>query len=306
MAGAAGFLGLATVRSLSQAGHDVRGIVRRDEQLEEVRKAGGTGAVADVLRAETLPGALEGSEVVVHLAQAPGAEGGSPKATRVEGAANLGRVAARAGARRLVVGSGYWVYLGSSRPLTEESPVGPVGLAAWNFEAERAAREGAGAGGPETVVVRPGMVYGDGSWFREMLRELRDGSYRYIGDGSNRLSPIALEDAAAAFRAAVESPSAGPLLLAVDDEPVGTRTFAEFVAREIGAPPPRSIPREEADREWGSELAELNARDRAASNARLRSLGWSPRFPSYRLGVPSLLRTKGSGRDAGPGRPQQP
>jgi nucleoside-diphosphate-sugar epimerase len=291
VAGAAGFVGGAVVRACARAGHDVRGLVRSPTQGPAVGAAGASVVVGDVVEARTLGPALAGADVVVHLAQARGAEGDRAREVRVTGARNLLAAAHDAGVRRFVLGSGYWVYRSSEALLDEESALEPLGLSALNFEAEQAARGAEARGEVEVLVVRPGMVYGDGSWFGEMVRELRDGSYRYVGDGTNRMSPVSLEDAGEAFRTILDAGKPGSTYLVVDDEPVRIREFAELVAREIGAPAPKGLPFDRAAEAWGRDLARLNAADRAASNARLRSLGWAPRQRSFRDGVPPLLRS---------------
>lgn len=291
VSGAAGFLGGAVVRGIARAGHDVRGLVRSPAQIEGVSASGGTAVLGDVTDPSTLLRAVEGCEAVVHLAQARTGPPAVARAVRVDGAANLLRAANAARARRFVVGSGYWVYRGGPGSLTEESPLEPIGLAAVNFETETVARAAEARGEIETVVVRPGMVYGNGSWFRDMVSDLRAGTYRFVGDGANRLSPVGLEDVGDAYRLILEHGRPGATYLVVDDEPVATREFAEFVASELHAPRPRGISLGDAERLWGADLARLNARDRGASNARLRSLGWTPREPSFRGGVPPVVRS---------------
>jgi len=291
VSGAAGFLGGAVVRACSRAGHEVQGLVRSPSQEAGVAANGGIAVVGDVTDPTTLTHAVDGCDVVVHLAQARGGPPEAARAVRVDGAAHLLRAATAARAHRFVVGSGYWVYRGGPGWLTEESPLEPIGLAAVNFETEQVARAAGARGAIEVLVVRPGMVYGNGSWFREMVEELRRGSHRFVGDGANRLSPVALEDLGEAYRVILDRGQSGATYLVVDDEPVATREFVDFVAHALRAPRPQGIPLVEAEREWGSEPARLSARDRGASNARLRSLGWVPRDPSFRGGVPPVIRS---------------
>lgn len=286
--GAAGFLGSAVVRACARGGHRVRGAVRSPAQQARVVGDGGEPVVASVLDRVALGRAVEGCDAVVHLAQARGNGGPETQAVRVEGAANLRAVASSAGVRRLVVGSGYWVYRSHPGTISEDSPLEPIGLSRTNFDAERAAREGARVD-LDVVVVRPGMVYGDGSWFRGMVEELNAGTYRYVGDGRNRLSPVSLEDTAEAYRLLIETAPAGATFLVVDDLPVATADFARYVAARLGAPPPQGMPFAEAEATWGADLVHLNAADRGASNARLRALGWRPRSPTFRDGIPRVL-----------------
>jgi len=287
--GAAGFVGRNVVSALASGSHDVRGLVRSRAQSDRVVARRGTPVVGDLLDPVTVPQAVEGCELVVHLAQSASDSLVERRAVRVGGVRNLIAAMARAGVRRLLVGSGYWVYADNPGTITEGSPLAPLSISRINFDTEEAAREHARRGGLEVVVVRPGMVYGDGSWFHEMVTELRAGSYRYVEPGENLLSPIHEEDAGQAFRRVAEDWRPGETYLAVDDRPVTTRAFAEYVATQIGAPLPMGIPREEAERAWGPDLVRLNAASRAASNARLKQLGWRPSYRTYEEGIPSVL-----------------
>jgi nucleoside-diphosphate-sugar epimerase len=208
----------------------------------------------------------------------------------VGGVRNLVPAMARANVRRLLVGSGYWVYADNPGVISEGSPIAPLSISRINFEAEEAARQRAMRGRLEVVVVRPGMVYGDGSWLREMAGELRSGEYRYISPGENYLSPIHEEDAGQAFRRIAEDWRPGETYLAVDDQPETTRRFAEVVAGQIGAPPPTGISRGDAERSWGSDIARLNLASRQATNAKLKGLGWRPNHRTYREALPAVLQ----------------
>ena len=209
------------------------------------------------------------------------------------GGRNLVRAAAAAGVRRCVIGSGYWVYRNNPGRLTESSPLAPMSISKFNFEAEELVRRPEIRDRMESVILRPGMVYGPGSWFGEMVSELRSGTYTYIGRGSNYLSPVRLEDAGEAFRIAVESGRPGEAYLVADDAPVTTRRFADFVSERLGVPPASGIGFARACREWGVEIATLNRASRRASNRKLKTLGWRPRTRTFREGVPEVLETMG-------------
>jgi nucleoside-diphosphate-sugar epimerase len=290
ISGAAGYLGLSVVRAAARRGHTVVGLVRSEAQGADVRRAGGSPLVGDVLVPESFQRALGEANAVVHLAQPSNGDLGRMRAVRVEGGRNLALAIGDRTDVRFVVGSGYWVYASSPEGITEESPLDPRSISKVNFDTEREVARTLGARQPPPIIVRPGMVYGKGSWFASMVEELRSGEYRYIDDGANYLSPVHLDDVGEAFATILERGLPGSTFLVVDDTPVRTSDFAEFVARQIGAPRPRSMPLEEAKRSWGEDLALLNAASRRASNERLRSLGWMARWSSYEEGVPPVLR----------------
>ena len=228
--GAAGFLGESVVRACARAGHEVRGLVRSSDQFARVTSAGGQPVLGDICVTESLTAPIAGCEVAIHLATRSRGTPAEMHTPRVLGCQVLLSAAERAGVRRVVIGSGYWLYRDSPAVLTEESPIQPTGMPGINFATEEVERHAAQAGTIEAVVVRPGMVYGNGSWFREMVGELRAGTYQYIGDGSSYWSPISLEDTGEAFRTVCERWTPGETYLAVDDAPVTIRELATFVA----------------------------------------------------------------------------
>ncbi len=289
MAGASGFLGLSLVRALSRNGYEVRGLVRDSLKRDRVRENGGTPILGDVLDPRSLQKAVAGCWGVIHLAANPPAESDLAR-VRVEGTRNLADAARRKKAFRLVVGSGYWVYQGQPNLIHESSPVEPRGESQINYDAERAGLEEHSHGSLEVLVVRPGMVYGDGSWFRGLADSIRAKEYRVVGEGANRWSFIDRWDAGTAFQAVLESGKAGEVYNAVDGHPAPLREFVDLVATELGVPPPPSITLEAGQREMGDVVARHLAADRPTSNDKLRGLGWRPRVARYRERVPSLLR----------------
>jgi nucleoside-diphosphate-sugar epimerase len=301
VAGASGFLGLGAVRSLAQAGHEVVGLVRTAQKVDSVRAAGGNPAVGDILAIPALVEAARGCEALVHLAAATDVsrrEVGQSMAAkvRVDGAYNLVAAARKVGARRLVVGSGTWLYGDRPEPITETTPAKPTGNSMFNWQAERAAMDANKPGVLDVVVVRPGMVYGNGGWFREMVEGIRTGTYRVPGDGSNHWSPLHIADCGEAFRVVLESGKAGEAYLAADDRPVRLRTFADLIAGALhtARPPEQSLA--EASVSAGEATAKHLAANQAVSNAKLKGLGWSPKIPDSTRGVPPVVAEIAGGR----------
>ncbi len=292
--GAAGFLGREVVGSLARSGRHVAGLVRVPEKEAIVRAAGGTPYVGDALDEETVARAAQGCSTFVHLASAHADDG--PAAVyatkvRVEGARLLAKVAARVGGRRVVVGSGYWVYPGSPQPLNERSPVKPAGESRNNFDAENAAREEAEKTGLEVVVVRPAMVYGDGAWLRPMAEAVREGNYRLIEGGSNSWSFVSLPDTADAFRTIVASGRPGEIYNISDGAPARWSDFVGELARLLDRPMPPSLSRAEAESAYGPIIARHLMANRALEADKLKSLGWKPKFADFRAGLPPVVRS---------------
>lgn len=292
VAGSGGFLGRAITASLVEEGRRVRGLVRDPHKAELLRELGGEPFVGDVLDRGAVGRAMEGCEAVVHVAATypgPGVTAELARRVRVEGATNLAEAARAAGAHRLILGSGYWVYADRPGTLVEDSPVDPRGESRVNYEAERAGLDAAAAGHLDVVIVRPGMVYGDGSWFRGMVESIREGAYHYAEPGANHWSLVELGDAARAFAVLLRRGRAGETYVVVDDFPIRLRDLTRLIARELGVPTPTGRARATLERAIDPEVVHHLAANRAASNQKLRGLGWAPRTADARQGIPPLL-----------------
>jgi len=292
VAGANGFLGLSIVRALAESGREVRGLARSEPKAEMVRRAGGSPVLGDILDLTALRRASKGCDSIVHVAAGGQEKGTTPsnaERVRVEGARNLLRAAEENRVRRLVIGSGYWVYADQPGTITESSPTDPRGESRINFETERVGLQKAPSEGVEVMVVRPGMVYGDGAWFRPMIDPLRAGTYRYVGDGTNMWSFVSLPDTGAGFRQVLESGRAGEVYNLVDGRPAPWREFVEFVAYRLGAAVPTGVPPEVAIGVFGGDVTHHLVANRPTSSSKLEALGWRPRYREYRAGVDSVI-----------------
>ncbi len=290
--GAAGFLGRAVVAALSKHGDPVVALVRRPEQGPALEALGARVVVGSVLDPASLERAAHGCTDFLHLASAEGSEDTAPTdvtRVRVEGVQNLARAARMAGGRRLVLGSGYWVYAGNPGMIEEDSRTEPAGESRNNFDAEQAGAELAEQEGLEFLVVRPAMVYGDGAWFRPLAEAVRAGTYRVTDGGANLWSFVSLPDTAVAFRTILRDGRAGEVYNVADGAPTAWSDFARFVADELGRPHPSSLTRADAEGLYGPVIARHLLANRAVRPARLRALGWNPVYRSYREGIPPLL-----------------
>ncbi len=146
VAGAGGFLGQGITAALVSEGWQVRGLLRTPAKTDLVRRIGAEPFLGDVLDPASLRRCVEGCDAVIHVAAAYPGPGVSPelaRKVRVEGTRNLASAARSAGARRLLVGSGYWVYADQPGVLEDDSSLDPRGESQVNYEAERAGLESA-------------------------------------------------------------------------------------------------------------------------------------------------------------------
>lgn len=246
--GANGFVGRHVVRHAVAAGYEVAGIVRSEAAAQAVREAGGHAVELVGRDPEALVRALDGCRAVVHLAQVGAERGGQTyEAVNIGYTERVLEDARHAGVPRVVYFSG----LGVAR----------YGIAARcssdYFLSKLAAETILFRSGLEGAVFRPSFVVGPGDAFvPAVLRTLEAGEMEIPGDGSYRMQPIAVKDAAACVLAAVEREAgAFPTVFdLVGPEPIAYVVLLERLVRVAAAAGRkvelrvRHVPIEEADR----------------------------------------------------------
>ncbi len=77
----------------------------------------------------------------------------------------------------------------------------------------------------------------------------------------------------------------------VDDEPAPANEWLPFLARTVGAKPPRRMPVWLVKPLAGEHVVLMMTAARGASNGKAkRELGWTQRYPSWRQGFPASVR----------------
>ena len=246
--GANGFVGRHVVRHAVAAGYEVVGIVRSEPAAQVVREAGGYPVELVGRDPEALVRALDGCRSVVHLAQVGAERGGQTyEAVNVGYTERVLEDARHAGVPRVVYFSGLGVArYGMSLRCSSDY-----------FLSKLAAETILFRSGLECVVFRPSFVVGPGDAFvPAVLRALDAGGLEIPGDGSYRMQPIAVKDAAACVLAAVEREAgAFPTVFdLVGPEPIAYGALLERLAcvaagsgRKVELRV-RRVPIEEADR----------------------------------------------------------
>jgi nucleoside-diphosphate-sugar epimerase len=295
LTGASGFIGRTLCPRLLERGHEVSALVRRPGSEPK-----GTTAVAGELGDRTgLIHALATSrpDCVIHLAAEIASQRDADKlrAVNVDGTTNLIDASVElAGsdplsgprfvfASTVVTGDARGALLTEETRLPVETPYGRS-----KQEAERLILDS----GLPAVIVRPSHVYGPGGWYaEEILPRLRQpGRFAVIGSGRNLWDVVHAEDVATALVLAAESAPGGSTYHVVDDEPVSYGDFMALTARTLGVGAPRKIPTSLARLVAGANAVDAVVRSARSSNAKIkRELGWAPRFPTMREGVPDAL-----------------
>ncbi len=187
-------------------------------------------------------------------------------------------------ASTVVTGDARGALLSEETPLPVQTPYGRS-----KQEGERLVLQS----GLPAVVVRPSHVYGPGGWYaNELVARLRGpGRLAVIGRGENLWDVVHVEDTAAALMLAAERAPAGSVYHVVDDEPIAYYDFMALTARALGVGAPRRVPAALARLLAGRNAVAAVVRSARSSNAKVKQdLGWQPRFPTAREGVPHTIR----------------
>jgi nucleoside-diphosphate-sugar epimerase len=304
VAGATGALGKQLVPRLVARGHEVVGMTRSESKRDAITALGATPVVADALDPEQVARAVAEAdpEVIVHqlTALSDGLDLRHFDRTfavtnrlRTEGTDHLLGAGRAVGISRFVAQSyAGWPFARTGGPVKSEDdpldPSIPVGMRQ-SFDAIRyLERAVTSAGWTEGIVLRYGGFYGPGTSLSreggEQVKQIRERKFPVVGDGGGIWSFVHIEDAADATAAAVTRGRPG-IYNIVDDDPAPVREWLPVLASELGAKPPRRVPRWLA-RLLAGEAATLMATEaKGASNEKAkRELGWQLRYPSWRQG----------------------
>jgi hypothetical protein len=298
LTGGTGFIGSRVAQHILKrraggAWDEVRVLCRSDASAAKARELGATPVAGDLLdEGGAWRDVARGAAFVVHCAQPSTREGNY--AVRSQQEANLlGALDDRGTERAVFVYGSSFLGEGSER-MDETAEPRPIGLGVY-FEAGIAALEARGRGGLDCVVALPGAVYGRGTWFLEMaLDALQKPKPIPMCEPVPRWPYVHVDDCA---RAIVELltvdrsrlDGAGRRVIIAGGDPVPMDHFNEAVGQVVGRRPLfLRASAEDLRSRLPPLLASYLTADMPHSNARLRSLGFEPRYATVEEGLASL------------------
>jgi nucleoside-diphosphate-sugar epimerase len=312
--GASGFIGSRLVQRLSEmlsaanGPFEIMALVRHNQgmDLESQGIQGLTKVNGDLIDANSLKfskSAQAKFDVVYHLAAATPDSGASRQTLRkvnLDGTKNLFN-AVQSRVRHIVYVSGTAVFDpsagggsgGSGRIVNEDSPKSQqLEYIKIRLEAEDYLRESCAKSGIDfTVVYFPDIVYGNaGSFRRIFLEPIGKSKFRIPGSGDYHTNFIHLDDAANILItiASKRGETANESFIASDSNPAPFKEFVNFIADEMGARHPGSVPLFLAKAAVGSELIRMLTKDTRASNQKISGL-YTFQHPSYKTGIPQVV-----------------
>lgn len=275
-----GFVGLATARALHRAGWEVLGCTHSEDSARALAAEPFSVRAADLTDPAAL-GALHDwreCDVVIHCASSGRGGADAYRSVYLQGTRNLLEALAP---RALLFTSSTSVYAQNTGEwVTEES------LAEPDRETGRILRET-----EELVLAHGGCIarlagiYGPAR--SVLLRKFFSGEAVIEGDGGRWINQVHRDDIATALSLLVEAGATG-VFNVTDDMPLTQREIYEWLAARFERPLPPSGP-VDTNRKRG-------VTSKRVSNARLRALGWTPKYPSFRDAVmndPELVAALG-------------
>jgi uncharacterized protein (TIGR01777 family) len=269
--GASGFVGARLASVLQSGGHEVRAVSTR----------GG-------VRTED----FDGCDAVVHLAGEPVSQRWTPavreriRSSRVEGTRAVANALSGNSKATLISASaiGYYGSRGEE-VLTESSAPGSDFLAHLAVDWEHEADQFAG----RVVKIRVSVVIGHGGALAKMLLPFKLGIGGRIGDGSQWMSWIHLDDLVALILFAIGSPSVVGAVNASSPNPVTNAEFTRELAGALHRPAIFPVPKFALKLLFGEMAGVVLASQRALPAAAIDA-GFSFRFPEIGAALRDVVR----------------
>ena len=251
--GGSGFVGGHLIRRLLSDGWRVRAPGRSAEARAEVEALGAEPVEGDLLDCAALARAMDGVEVVFHVAAHFKLWGPMSLFRRinVEGTRNVVDAAERAGVRRIVYVSAAAVVMGRPEPMrgvTEDMPLHKMPFAPYaasKAEAEEVLLAANSCrAGFSTVAVRPPFIWGpDMPALDRMVETVRAGQFQWVAGGEQALSTCHVDNLCHALILAADRGSGGEAFFVSDGEDTTLKSFLTRLLASRGVTPKdRAVP----------------------------------------------------------------
>ena len=191
--GANGFVGRHAIARLLLGGHEVRALISERPGAEKELPGGGTNVDvrrADVRKPESLRGAFDGVDAVIHTVAVPTERKQRFAEVNVAGVAHVVAEARRAGVRRIVHMGALGADTTSPYPYLRSKGEGEALVT---------------GSGIAHVVLQPSLLFGEGDdFFPRLAFSLLFPVVPVPGDGKARFQPVHVDDIAQALLASVQ------------------------------------------------------------------------------------------------------
>lgn len=264
-----GYLGQAIADLFVAAGWEVEGWTMTAESAQQLSNKGFSARAVDLAAEDQVRARGANFDAVIHAASTRGGDADSYRRVYLEGSRNLLRDFK--GTRFLFVSSTSVYAQTGGEEVTEESPAAPRHETGNVLrQAEELVLSGNG------IVVRLAGIYGPGR--SALLRKFLNQEAILDPAQDRFVNAIHRDDAAVAVALLVQREGlAGGVLNVVDDEPWLRSDCYKWLAAKLSRPLPPTGKSVRA-----GKRGESNKR---VSNAKLRALGWTLRYPNFAIGM---------------------
>ena len=278
--GAAGFIGSSIAAGLVKAGHEVIGLVRKPEQLEEVKKIGVTGVLGSLTDRDLLIAQAQAADAVINAASS---DNRAAVEAFVDALAGTGKVFLHTSGSSIVGDASGGE--GTDQIYYEDKLPAPTPDKAARVAIDNLVLDAANQGVRSAVLCNT-LIYGHGALPRDsvqlprLLKQARkSGIVRHVGPGRNIWSNVHIDDVVDLYLLALEKTEAGAFYF-VESGEASFRDMSTAIAKALGMGEPQDWPLDEAKEEWGYEMASygLGSNSRVRGQ-RARKLGWQPHRP---------------------------
>ncbi|MGH8782567.1 NAD-dependent epimerase/dehydratase family protein [Paraburkholderia sp.] len=282
--GANGFIGGSIAAGLVRAGHHVTGLVRKPEQADALRSLGIEPVVGTLDDRALLISHAQAADAVINAASS---DHRGAVVALIEGLAGSDKPFLHTSGSS-IVGDASGGERGAATVYREDELPEPTADKAARVAIDQLVLDSAQRGIRSAVLCNT-LIYGHGAVSgsasvqlpRLLSQARRSGVVRHVGSGGNIWSNVHIDDVVELYRLALEKTPAGTFYFVEN----GEASFSEMttaIADVLGLGKPQDWPLEEAQKEWGYEMASygLGSNSRVRGERARKLLGWQPKHAS--------------------------
>jgi len=282
--GAGGFIGGSIAAHLVRAGHQVRGLIRKPEHRDELKRLGIEPVIGTLDDRALLIAEAQAADAVINAASSD--HEGAVSAL-IEGLSGSGKPFLHTSGSS-IVGDASGGEAAEARIYHEDALPEPTADKAARVAIDRRVLEAAQQNIRSAVLCNT-LIYGHGAvagsasvQLPRLVRQAqKSGVVRHVGSGGNTWSNVHIDDVAELYRLALEKSPAGTFYF-VESGEASFREMSAAIARAMKLGEPQDWPLEEAQKEWGYEMASygLGSNSRVRGERARKLLDWQPKRTS--------------------------